>query len=269
MAAATSVQLRFLTDAAHLMRQAAPQTSAHLMRRRIDLASSAQAGAAAAAAASAGPSMSIAALPQTDVQRQHVCTSCGLILIPGSDGTTLTIQSGRQAPKSKNKNNNKDKNKNNELELERKRKRDDDKTETGLSEPAKTPHVHAPHAGITKVYMCGICRRETRIALPPPPPLSKQRKHKAVPAAVTKAEDATSTPATVQTTTTTTTKSQAAPTSTTAAPPATAKAASNANSKKRAKNRKAGLLALLDKSRGSESSSLGSLNLSFDDFRKK
>lgn len=260
MAAATSTQLCFLTDAAHLLRQSAPQTSAYLMSRRIDLAASSQSVAAPAGS-------SIAALPQTDVQRQHVCTCCGLILIPGCDGTTLTIQPGRPAPKNKSKSKKK-------LELERKRKRDekDGEIETAATttKVTETPRIQKPHTGIKKVYACGACGRETRIALPPPP-LSKHRRQKA--AAAAKATDSrptatdTSLSPTIQTPTTTSAALPAITTTTTTT--VTTKAASNANSKKRAKNRKAGLLALLDKSRGAESSGLGSLNLSFDDFRKK
>ncbi|CAK7225803.1 hypothetical protein SBRCBS47491_006013 [Sporothrix bragantina] len=261
MAAVTSAQMRFLTDAAHLMRQTAPRTSAHLMSRRIDLASTSQ---AAAVAAGTTP---IAALPQTDIQRQHDCTSCGLILVPGSNGTTLTIQSGRPAQKNKRAK---------KPEPERKRKRDeiDGKTSeaTIASEaPVKPPHTPVPHAGITKVYTCGLCSRETRIALPPPPPLPKQRKPKAV--AGTQTEDET--PAIASTLVNAAAKSPSAPAT---APPATtvttttstttAKSANNANSKKRAKNRKAGLLALLDKSRATESSGMN-LNFTFDDFRMK
>ncbi|CAK7227548.1 hypothetical protein SCUCBS95973_006577 [Sporothrix curviconia] len=257
MAAATSAQLHFLTDAAHLMRQAAPGTSAYLMSRRIDIASASQAAAVAAGTAP------IAALPHTDVQRQHVCTSCGLILVPGSDGTTLAIQSGR--PTAKNR-------KARRLEAERKRKQKQTRDEnTTVSEKPKPPHAPVAHAGITKVYTCGLCSRETRIALPPPPPLSKQRKPKA--AAKAKAEDAK-----LASEPNTTSAERKAPPTPAAAPPAsvststtvattTAAKASNANSKKRAKNRKAGLLALLDKSRATESG-MG-LNFTFDDFRMK
>ncbi|KAL1896773.1 hypothetical protein Sste5346_004406 [Sporothrix stenoceras] len=256
MATATSTQLRFLTDAAHLLRQSAPETSAHLMRRRIDIAlnSQAQAAATAASTGSTGPlssstSAPIAALPQNDIQRQHVCTSCGLILIPGSDGTTLTIQSGLPSQKKEKK------------KLDRKRKRND-KTETTSVEPDKKPRVQTPHAGITKVYKCGFCSKETRISLPAPLPLAKHRNKKAMPTALPKIEETEPTPAATQNLVT---SSKPQTPSSTAPPP---KAASNANSKKRAKNRKAGLLALLDKSRGSDSGSLN-LNLSFDDFRKK
>ncbi|KJR82802.1 uncharacterized protein SPSK_03593 [Sporothrix schenckii 1099-18] len=261
MAAATSAQLRFLTDAAYLMRQAAPHTSAHLMRRRIDLALTAQAQSQAQGQAATGPPVPVAALPQTDVQRQLVCTSCGLVLMPGSDNTTLTIQSGRSSQKHR-----------------RKRKRDE-KTDTAASESDKNKKPHGPaaepHAGITKVYKCGLCRRETRIVLPPPPPpLSKQRKQtkqtERKPAAAARAkDDIKPAPAAAQTATPPSGTPKPSTASTAIVPPAPAKASSNASSKKRAKNRKAGLLALLDKSRSSDSSGLGGLNLSFDDFRRK
>ncbi|CAK7239072.1 MAG: hypothetical protein STHCBS139747_000494 [Sporothrix thermara] len=261
MAAATSAQLRFLTDAAHLMRQADPETSAHLMSRRIDLASTAQAAAVAAGNAPA------VALPQTDVQRQHVCTSCGLILIPGSDGTTLTIQPGRPAPKSK---------KARKLEAERKRKRDEADSKAtadaaNSKDPAKPPHATVPHAGITKVFTCGLCSRETRIALPPPLPLPKQRKLKAATGA--KVEDeklvpASSGAASGRAAAATSSSTPATAPRPLAASTATAKSSNNASSKKRAKNRKAGLLALLDKSRASDNNSTN-LNFTFDDFRMK
>ncbi|KIH94539.1 hypothetical protein SPBR_06161 [Sporothrix brasiliensis 5110] len=262
MAAATSAQLRFLTDAAYLMRQAAPHTSAHLMRRRIDLALTAQAQSQAPGQAATGASVPVAALPQTDVQRQLVCASCGLVLMPGSDNTTLTILSGRSSQKNR-----------------RKRKRDE-KTGTAASEPDKNKKPHGPaaepHAGITKVYKCGLCRRETRIVLPPPPPLSKQRKQtkqtKRMPAAAARAKDDDIKPAPAAAQTAIPPSGTPKPSTaarTAAVPPAPAKASSNASSKKRAKNRKAGLLALLDKSRSSDSSGLGGLNLSFDDFRRK
>lgn len=118
-----------------------------------------------------------------------------------------------------------------------------------------------PDGGIRKIYVCGLCSRETRVVLPAPAPLSKHKRdairtgkaleRATVPTKTTPMEDIA-----------TGTKTSLASTAT----PATNSA--NAGSKKRAKNRKAGLLALLDKKRESHGG-LGSLNLSFDDFRKK
>ena len=157
----------------------------------------------------------------------------------------------------------------------RKRKRDE-KTdarvmETTVSAEVKIPYAPVARLGVTKVFVCGLCSRETRIVLPPPPPLSKQRKHKA--AAEVRLSDegfafvpgesksAAKSP-TVQPT--------ALPLSADSTRPSTtpAKAMNNANSKKRAKNRKAGLLALLNESRATEKNGMNS-SFSFDDFRKK
>ncbi|CAK7275497.1 hypothetical protein SEPCBS57363_006717 [Sporothrix epigloea] len=262
MAAATSAQLRFLTDAAHLMRQTAPQISAYLMSRRIDLASTSP--------ALVSGTLSTATLPQTDIQRQHVCTSCGLILIPGRDGTTLRIQSGCRTLKST-----KAKKSQGERNRNRNRKRDESDAkvmEATVAAEVKTPHAPVARLGVTKVYVCGLCSRETRIVLPLPPPLSKQRKHKAVAEVRVSDESFASVPAesksaartpTVQPTALPLSADSARPLSTTPA-----KALNNANSKKRAKNRKAGLLALLDKSRATENNGMNS-SFTFDDFRIK
>ncbi|KAF2967387.1 hypothetical protein GQX73_g6184 [Xylaria multiplex] len=56
--------LSFLTDAAHLLVSASPETSAHLMSQRNAL-------------------MFNNDLNQSDVQRQHVCGCCGHIMIAG------------------------------------------------------------------------------------------------------------------------------------------------------------------------------------------
>ncbi|KAG9257531.1 uncharacterized protein F5Z01DRAFT_671127 [Emericellopsis atlantica] len=54
--------LDFLTDAAHLLRTAAPETSAHLMSHR-------------------GQLMGQHDLAPSEVQRQHVCNACGNIML--------------------------------------------------------------------------------------------------------------------------------------------------------------------------------------------
>ncbi|KAG6030533.1 hypothetical protein E4U41_007804 [Claviceps citrina] len=64
--------LGFLTDAAHLLRQAAPETSAYLMRQRAEL-------------------MHLNGLAQHETQRQHVCGACGHIMMPGQ-GTELKLE---------------------------------------------------------------------------------------------------------------------------------------------------------------------------------
>ncbi|KHN98288.1 DUF866 domain protein [Metarhizium album ARSEF 1941] len=64
--------LNYLTDAAHLLRQTAPETSAHLTKQRADV-------------------MFHNNLAQHEVQRQHVCGACGHIMIPG-DKTVLKLE---------------------------------------------------------------------------------------------------------------------------------------------------------------------------------
>ena len=249
-AASTTAQLRFLTDAAHLLRQTAPETSAYLMHHRTDVLAQ---NLAASSSSSTTASNSIAssaqaafAFTQTDAQRQHVCTCCGHILIPGCNGTTLVIQSGRRSTKTKNSIG------------KRKRGTSDQRNE-------KPDTKEATHAGITKVFACGACNRETRIALPPPPPLPKNRRPKR-PAAKDESK-----PAPEPTESAAEHRLPAKPRLSThpAVEAAPAAKATNANSKKRAKNRKAGLLALLDKNKGNDSSALGGLGLSLDDFRKR
>lgn len=71
--------LGFLTDAAHLLASASPETSAHLMCQRNSL-------------------MFENELGQSDVQRQHVCGCCGHIMIAGH-GDELKIDSSKACHK--------------------------------------------------------------------------------------------------------------------------------------------------------------------------
>jgi hypothetical protein len=73
--AAHSPAINYLTDAAHMLRNAAPETSAHLLSQR----------AALLYAHDMAPS---------DPQRQHVCAACGHIMIPG-EATELKLESLR------------------------------------------------------------------------------------------------------------------------------------------------------------------------------
>lgn len=61
---ANSPAIGYLTDAAHLLRHAAPETSAHLLSQRAGLLYSHD-------------------LAPSDLQRQHVCAACGHIMMPG------------------------------------------------------------------------------------------------------------------------------------------------------------------------------------------
>ncbi|KAI1197082.1 hypothetical protein F5X97DRAFT_194699 [Nemania serpens] len=73
--------LSFLTDAAHLLLLASPETSAHLMSQRNSL-------------------MLNSGLDQNDVQRQHACGCCGHIMIAGH-GDSFQMNSGNIARRKK------------------------------------------------------------------------------------------------------------------------------------------------------------------------
>lgn len=64
--------ISYLTDAAHLMRESAPETSAHLMRQRGDLLIQGD-------------------LRPSDAQKQRSCGTCGNIIVPG-DGSSIRLQ---------------------------------------------------------------------------------------------------------------------------------------------------------------------------------
>jgi hypothetical protein len=155
----------FLTDAAHLLRTTAPETSAHLMSHRGNLLS--QYGAS-----------------PSDVQRQHVCGGCGIIMIPGQEAL-LKLEARKNMRK---------------------------KTKGKKSGTNSTPKDNKE--GPCKIIHCDNCQRDTKIALTAPGPAVRRK---------TAQNKVKKTPAPVE-------------------PP---KQTSNANSKKRAKSRKAGLQALL------------------------
>ncbi|RFU73002.1 hypothetical protein TARUN_9260 [Trichoderma arundinaceum] len=162
--ATNSPAISYLTDAAHLLRNAAPETSAHLLSQRAGLLYSHD-------------------LAPSDLQRQHVCATCGHIMIPGQ-GTELRLETLRA--------------------LRRRKLRPSNKTAKPGSARERS-----------KEFTCGFCARVTRIPLPAPEPVTR---HKATKSKVQQPTNS----AGIQ-------------------KPATA----NASSKKRAKNRKAGLQALL------------------------
>lgn len=120
-----SPTLNFLTDAAHLLAQTAPETSAHLMSQR-------------------GALMFHNDLPLSDVQRQHVCGSCGHIMVPGN-ADLLKLESNK-APRRKRKG----------------------KVTAGRASAQTT--------GLRKTLTCGMCGRYTQIALPPAPPIVRRAK---------------------------------------------------------------------------------------------
>ncbi|KAH7250500.1 hypothetical protein B0J15DRAFT_43788 [Fusarium solani] len=155
----------FLTDAAHLLRMTAPETSAHLMSVR-------------------GQLLFQQGIPPSDVQRQHVCGRCGLIMIPGQ-GATLKVDA-RKAIRRKAE---------------------------GAKSTKSTPEV-PQSSGPCKVFHCDSCQQDTKISLPPPGPATRRKA--AIQSKVKKP-----------------------------VAPEPLKPTANASSKKRAKNRKAGLQALL------------------------
>ncbi|OBR06164.1 RNAse P Rpr2/Rpp21/SNM1 subunit domain-containing protein [Colletotrichum higginsianum IMI 349063] len=104
-------------------------------------------------------------------------------------------------------------------------------------DPKATKDELRLRAGARKLFTCGHCSRTTNIPLPPPPPAVRRR---------TKSEQLSAA------------KGRQVPTAEPAKP-----ATSNSSSKKRAKNRKAGLQALLNQAKTSSS---GSRNLSLADF---
>lgn len=211
-----SPHLTFLTNASHLLAHTSPQTSAHLHHHRTALLLAS----------------SPTAIPSTlsdASHRQHACTACGHIFLPGQNGDTLTIRSDK-IPSSKSK--------------ARKTQHRGKKPTTTAA--ATTPHPRAVPAGVSKVLKCGTCAALTVLRMPAPGRISRRSLTAAAPQ---------HTAAVVE---------PAAP----AAGAVVGKSA-NANSKKRAKNRKAGLQALLDEKKKTPSSASGGLGLSLADFMKK
>ena len=189
-----SKTLEYLTDAAHLMRIAAPETAAHLMTQRSHL-------------------MFHHDMAMSDIQRQHVCGACGHIMIPGIE-SELNLEARR---------------------ARRRTKQTQTQTQRPKAQPAKA---------FTKVIRCSRCDRPTRVGLTPPAPASRRKAGAAKAKAVGMTRSSSS----------------AKDAEVTAAP----KAATNASSKKRAKNRKAGLQALLA---GQQQQKANPLSLA--DFMKK
>lgn len=207
-------QLQFLTDAAHLLSASSPETSAFLMSRRTALLIDHD-------------------VPISEHQRQHVCSSCGHIMIPGQ-GTQLKIGADRAS-----------------------KTRTRTRTRTGKQPKAKgTPAAAAGSSQrpqVSKVLTCGKCSRHTKLQLPAPKPLKPLRAR----AGNKKVDQQRALLADKR------------PAVTAATPTEPARLSANASSKKRAKNRKAGLQALLDQRSGQTSSASSGFGLSFSDFLKK
>ncbi|KAK3952190.1 hypothetical protein QBC32DRAFT_147041 [Pseudoneurospora amorphoporcata] len=219
-----SATLDFLTDAAHLLATTAPETSAFLMNQRGNL-------------------MFENELSQSDVQRQHVCSCCGHIMIPGQ-GSTLKFEHQKAVRK---------------------------RTKAGqkfIKTPVQTKrqiHLPEPRKGPVKRITCGHCEKQTEIKFPAPPPISRRSINLRTQLQQQQQQQ------------------QAPKTTATGLKPNTAPilgslgglsaqkptSSSSANSKKRAKSRKAGLQALLDQSSNSSKASRPGLGLSLADFMQK
>ncbi|KAI3393503.1 hypothetical protein diail_4224 [Diaporthe ilicicola] len=211
-------QLQFLTDAAHLLSASSPETSAFLMSRRTSLLVDHD-------------------VPVSHHQRQHVCSCCGHIMIPGQGGTELKIGADG-VPKTRTS--------------ARIRIRTSKRLKAQSAPSAAATCTNSQKPGTSKVFTCGKCSRYTKVQLPAPKPLLKGRnraksKSKSVGQQKVPNENR-----------------QAA-----AAATEPAKLSANASSKKRAKNRKAGLQALLDQRSGQSSSPSSGLGLNLSDFMKK
>lgn len=211
--------LDHLTDAAHLLATTAPETSAFLMNQRGNL-------------------MFENDIPESDVQRQHVCSCCGHIMIPGQ-GSTLKFEHQKGV---------------------RKRARAGQKFTKTPVQPKK--QAQETRKGPIKRITCGHCKKHTEIKFPAPAPISRRSLN-------LETQPQSQAPKTT-TTTTTGLQPNSAPTLGSLAGLSTQKPApsSSANSKKRAKSRKAGLQALLDQSNASKAARPG-LGLSLADFMQK
>ncbi|KAI0403433.1 hypothetical protein F4802DRAFT_289208 [Xylaria palmicola] len=183
--------LSFLTDAAHLLVSASPETSAHLMSQRNALMFNNHSD-----------------LPE--VHRQHVCGCCGHIIIIGR-GDRLEMESSKAA-----------------------------RRKTSRTKPRA--REAQPRGGCRKTLTCSTCGRYTKVHIPPPARISRRRPKPTPGPATTPVE----VPGRVA-------SSGEAP-----------KVSANASSKKRAKNRKQGLQALLQQSASSKSQA--GLGLSLADF---
>ncbi len=126
----TSSALGFLNSAAHLLASTAPEISAHLMRSRNEL-------------------MFTNEIPQSDLQRQHICGCCGHIMTPGK-GSTLNIEARKLSRKKSSR--------------------------TTSQQNSKDSQVSKPQTGVSKVFTCGNCVRFTKIQLPPPTVVSRKKK---------------------------------------------------------------------------------------------
>ncbi|KAI5458036.1 hypothetical protein BGZ63DRAFT_56180 [Mariannaea sp. PMI_226] len=170
----------YLTNAAHLLRQTAPEISAHLMSQRNQLLYEQK-------------------ISQTDIQLQRSCGGCGTIHLPPTTWQTVKPGSGKKSLR---------------------------KGKVSTRPASNTARNSVSY----RLLQCPQCARETKIELPGPGPAVRSK-------------------------TKMTAKVQQKGTA-----PQAPKPTANASSKKRAKNRKAGLQALLSGQQQQASSPLSLAN---------
>ena len=120
--------LDFLNEAAHFLAAASPTTSAYLMSCQSELTFTNE-------------------IPQSDLQREHVCGCCGHIFVPGR-GSSLKIEPKKTVDK-------------NSRRIKQQQARPD-----GLPKQK---------GGVSKLFTCENCGRYTRITLPPAAPMSRRK----------------------------------------------------------------------------------------------
>ncbi|KAJ2902140.1 hypothetical protein MKZ38_000993 [Zalerion maritima] len=219
-------RLQYLTNAAHLLAISSPETSAYIMSQRNKLAI-----------------LNNVILPER--QRGHTCGACGHIFLPGQ-GSSMELTRKASAMK--------------HGKVTKRERRLVTSTVTGTSkdegsqEKEKQKATGVVERGIR--FTCGSCGRYTDISRPAPSLASrsyKGRKRGAVGAVVGVENNRLS--------------SKAPATSSSTAPKQNSgKLSAGASSRKRAKNRKAGLQTLIQQNKPSSSSSGFGLGLS--DFMK-
>ncbi|ROT43481.1 hypothetical protein SODALDRAFT_355691 [Sodiomyces alkalinus F11] len=234
-----SAHLAYLSNAAHLLRGSAPETSAYLMSRRNEV-------------------MFAHEIEQTEHQRLHVCGCCGHIMVPGQ-GTTLTIEAATNALRKWRKSH--------ALQAEQRTAAAQQQTE----QSNRTTRASEERGRMRQVIQCGSCHRATTVVVPK---LARGAGHngrakgkskgKAKSAEVVESKQTTTESLTtiagekpvgksIPTTSVAARAEDGSKRSTpmTGATTTATKANANASSKKRAKQRKAGLQALLDQAQTS------------------
>lgn len=138
-----SPHVHFLSDAAHLLSQSAPETSAFLMRRRNDLLVEND-------------------IPIPDAQRQHVCSCCGHIMVPGQGVDALKIETDKvMRPRTRT----------------RPRPRSQPQPRRPPPPPTRAQEpMRAMPGGTSKVATCGNCSRQTRLPLEGPARIPRPKK---------------------------------------------------------------------------------------------